>query len=440
MPQKDKERIMNRAESEVTAILPQIRTILDDIKKGGNRSVLEYMERFDKVTFTPETMRVTQKEIQEAYKKVSPDLLESLKTLYRQVQKFHDLQRPNDWFTELSPGLIAGQTIIPLETVGCYTPAGRGWFPSTVFMNACPARSAGVKKIVMCCPPEKDGSMNPGALVAMDLVGVDEIYKLAGAQAIAAMGFGTETISECDVVVGPGSAWVVGAKMILRECGKSIGVVAGPGECLVLADETANPLYVASDMIIQTEHGYDSAGVLVAPSMDFAKEVQQNVNTFVDELPDYRKDFSIVSLKKYGAIIVVDSLDEGIEFVNDYVVEHLEVCTKDPLQTMKRIKNTGAFYLGNYAPMSAGCFCSGPNHVLPTAKYGRIRGGLNTEDFFKRVTFEYPSKEGLARLEKAMTTLSDYETFYAHGNAIRRRFPELYDYDSEKKQYERKGK
>lgn len=435
---EDKTRIMRRGAGEVEAILPKVRAVLEDIKQNGNKAVLKYMQKFDKTRLTEKNMQVTRTEIGRSYKSISSDLYESLKTLGQQVQKFHDLQKPTEWFTELSPGLIAGQTFIPLENAGCYTPGGRGWFPTTVFMNACPAKSAGVSRIVLCTPPTIDGTINPGTIVAADIAGIKEIYKLAGTQAIAAMGFGTETLPECDIVVGPGSAWVVAAKMILREMGKSVGVIAGPGECLVLADETANPTFVASDMIIQTEHGTDSAGVLVTNSQKLAKEVQQLVNVYVDELPEYRKTFALTSLAKYGAIIVVDKIEQAINFINAYVVEHLEIITKDPLQTMKKIKNAGAIYLGNYSPMSAGCYCSGPNHVLPTAGFGRLRGGLSTEDFLKKVTFEYLSKEGLRNLEKAMTVVADYETFYAHGNAIRRRFPELYVYNKKESKYERK--
>lgn len=434
----DRARIMKRGAGEVEEIMPKVRAVLDDIKQNGNKAVLKYMKNFDKTTLTERSMKVTKEEIASAYKNISKDLYESLKTLGSQVQKFHDLQKPKDWFTELSPGLIAGQTVIPLESAGCYAPGGRGWFPTTVFMNACPAKSAGVPKVVTSTPPTQDGIVNPGTLVAIDIAGVKEIYKISGAQAIAAMGFGTETVPACDIVVGPGSAWVVAAKMVLREMGKSVGVIAGPGECLVLADETANPEFVAADMIIQSEHGNDSSGVLVTNSLELAKEAQQNVNKYIDELPEYRRSFSITALGKYGAIIVVDDIEQGIDFVNEYVAEHLEVVTKDPMHTMKKIKNAGAFYLGSYAPMSAGCYCSGPNHVLPTAKFGRIRGGLNTEDFLKKVSFEYPSKEGLLNLEKAMTVLADYETFYAHGNAIRRRFPDLYKYNKKEVKYERK--
>ena len=435
IPAAERKRIMKRGAGEVEAIMPQVRKVMDDVQKKGDEAILYYMKKFDGVTLTRKNLKVTKKEIEVAYKNIDEKLLNSLKILNNQVQNFHNLQKPKEWFTELSPGLIAGQMVVPLNIAGCYTPGGRGWFPSTVFMNACPAKAAGVKKIIMCTPVNKNGSINPGGLVAMDMVGVNEIYKIAGAQAIAAMGFGTESIPESDIVVGPGSAWVVAAKMVLKEMGKLIGVEAGPGECLVLADDSANPEFLASDMIIQCEHGNDSAGVLVTTSAKQAQEVQKLVHKYVDELPNFRQQFAINSLAKYGAIIVVNSIESGIDFVNEYVVEHLQISTAYPMQVMKKIKNAGAFYLGNYSPMSAGCFCSGPNHVLPTAKFGRLRGGLTTEDFLKKITFEYPSKEGLEYLEEAMTTLADYETFYAHGNAIRRRFPKKYKYNSQEKKY-----
>lgn len=421
MSEADKKRIMQRAQEEIDTIYPQVRKVIDDVRQHGDEALFKYMQEFDGVTLNATTVKVGKEEIKEAYQKIDATLLESLKTLHKQVQRFHDFQKPQEWMTELSPGLLAGQMIVPLDIVGCYSPGGRGWFPSTMFMNACPAVAAGVKRIVMCTPPSKDGKINPGALVAADLAGVQEIYKLSGAQAIAAMAYGTESVPKVLKITGPGSAWVVAAKTLVKN-DVGIGVEAGPGEGLVIADEHAYPEYVASDILIQAEHGDDSAGLCVTNSRALAEKVQQLVNIYTAELPEYRRNFVTNSLRKYGAIILVDTMDEAFDFANDYGVEHLEIQTKDPLQDMKKIKNAGGLYIGNYAPLSAGCFCSGPNHTLPTSKAGRIRGGLNTEDFLKKITFEYPTREGLEHLKDAMVSLADYEGFPAHRNAILRRF------------------
>ena len=421
MAESDRARIMQRGQEEINEIYPQVQAVLDDIKKRGDEALFEYMEKFDGVKLDASSVKVSPQEIEDAYKAIDEKLLESLKVLHGQVQRFHDLQKPQEWMTELSPGLMAGQMIVPLDIVGCYSPGGRGWFPSTMFMNACPAVAAGVERIIMCTPPSKDGTINPGALVAADLCGVKEIFKLSGAQSIAAMAYGTESVPKVLKITGPGSAWVVAAKTLVKN-DVGIGVEAGPGEGLIIADDSAYPEYVASDILIQAEHGNDSAGLCVTDSRPLAEKVQQLVNTYTAELPDYRRDFVTTSLKKYGAVVVVDTMDDAFDFANEYGVEHLEIQTRDPLQDMKKIKNAGGLYIGHYAPLSAGCFCSGPNHTLPTAKAGRIRGGLNTEDFLKKITFEYPTRDGLEHLKDAMVSLADYEGFPAHRNAILRRF------------------
>ncbi len=421
MSAADKKRILARAQEEIEQIYPQVREMIAQIRQRGDAALFAYMAQFDGVTLNAATVKVSPREIEAAYQQIEPNLLEALKVLHRQVQRFHDLQRPQEWLTELSPGLLAGQMIVPLDIVGCYSPGGRGWFPSTMFMNACPATAAGVKRIVMCTPPSQDGSINHGALVAADLAGVHEIYKLSGAQAIAALAYGTESVPQVLKITGPGSAWVVAAKTLVKN-DVGIGVEAGPGEGFIIADEFANPSFVAADILIQAEHGDDSAGVCVTNSPALAAKVQELVAVYAAELPDYRRAFVTNSLRKYGAIILTETMSQAFDFANEYGPEHLEIQTQNPLQDMKKIKNAGGLYIGQYAPLSAGCFCSGPNHTLPTAKAGRIRGGLNTEDFLKKITFEYPSQEGLGLLKDAMVALADYEGFPAHRNAILRRF------------------
>lgn len=421
MSAEDKKRILTRAQGEIEGIYPQVAAIIKTVRERGDDALIEYMRDIDGVALTVETLRVTPAEIQAAYAAITPKLLAALKTLYSQVQRFHDAQKPKEWVMEVSPGLMAGQIMIPLESAGCYIPAGRGWFPSTVFMNACPAKAAGVQRIALCIPPEKDGTINPGSLVAADIAGVTEIYKLSGAQAVAAMAYGTATIKPTQTITGPGGAWVVAAKHLVKN-DVAIGVEAGPSEGFVIADSAANAKYVATDIIIQTEHGNDSAGVCVTDSLELAQQVQAYVDQFTAELPDYRQEFVKNSMRKYGAIVVTKTMDEAFAFANDYGPEHLEIQTANPFQDMKKVQNAGGLYLGAYAPLAAGCYCSGPNHTLPTAKAGRTRGGLNTEDYLKKVTYEYPTKEGLAYLKDAMVELANYETFAAHRNSILKRF------------------
>jgi len=424
MPKDVKERIMKRAEGEIEEILPNVEEVVKNVRENGDKALFDYMKRFDKVKLTPKNILVTKDEIKEAYEKADPKLVDSLKQLVSNVKKFHDLQKPSDWMTELSPGLVAGQVVIPIKSVGCYTPGGRGWFPSTVLMTVLPAKAAGVEKVIVCSPPKEDGTINEGVLVAADLCGADAIFKLSGAQAIAAMAYGTESVPKMDKIVGPGGQWVVAAKRVVRD-DVGIDMPAGPGEGLILADERADYKFAAADVLIQAEHGNDSTGVIVTPSRKLAEKAQKEAERLFEKLPEYRQEFVRNSLAKYGAIIVTKDMDEAIDFVNEYVVEHLEVMTENPMQVMKRIRNAGAFYLGDYSPLSAGCFCSGPNHTLPTSKYGKVYGGLKTEDFLKKVSFEFPTKEGLGNLKEAMLTLADYEGFPAHGNAIRVRFDEI---------------
>ncbi|NMA51774.1 MAG: histidinol dehydrogenase, partial [Peptococcaceae bacterium] len=322
---------------------------------------------------------------------------------------------------ELSPGLVAGQVIIPLEKVGCYVPGGRGWFPSAVMMSVLPAKVAGVPRVIVCTPAAPDGSVPPGTLVACDVCGADEVYMVGGSQAIAAMTYGTESVLKVDKIVGPGSKWVLAAFKLLN--GQvEIGTHAGPGEGLIIADESADPEFAAADLCIQAEHGLDSAGVLVTHVKDLAYEVQQRIGRHIERLNDYRKNFVVESLRKYGAIIITGSLEESIAYANEYAVEHLEIMTREPILDMQKIKNAGGMYLGHYTPLSTGCFGSGPNHVLPTGRRAVVAGGLKTADFYKAVTFEYFSKEGLANLKDAMVKLAEYEGFPAHGNAILERF------------------
>lgn len=422
IPAADYARIIKRSETETETIMADVEKVIADIKAHGDSALVEYTKKFEEVTIYQDKIRVSREEIDEAYRKVDSDTIEAIKVLCGNVKRFHAAQMPNRmWSTEVSPGLVAGQVIIPLEKVGCYVPGGRGWFPSAVMMSVLPAKVAGVPNVYVCTPPAPDGAIPPGTLIACDVCGADEVFRVGGSQAVAAMAHGTQTIPKVDKIVGPGSKWVLAAfKLLYGQV--EIGTLAGPGEGIVLADETANPEFAAADICIQAEHGLDSAGVLVTHVPALAYAVQEKIGRHIERLNDYRKNFVTESLKKYGAIILTDSLAESIAFVNEYAGEHLEIMTGEPLQDMQKIKNAGGIYLGHYTPLSTGCFGSGPNHVLPTGRKATVAGGLKTADFYKAVTFEYFSRDGLANLKDAMVKLADYEGFPAHGNAILERF------------------
>ena len=422
MSKEDYERIIKRSETETDSILEDVRKIIDNVKERGDSALVEYTKKFENITIHKDKIQVTPEEVEEAYNKIDKETIDAIKFLANNVKRFHAAQMPNKtWGMEVSPGLVAGQIIIPLERVGCYVPGGRGWFPSAVMMSVLPAKVAGVPEVIVCTPSAPDGTVPAGTLVACDVCGADAIYRIGGSQAITAMTYGTQTIQKVHKITGPGSKWVLAAFKILQDQ-VEIGTLAGPGEGLIIADESANPEYAAADICIQAEHGFDSTGVLVTHVEELAYSVKDKIGRHIERLSDYRKKFVIESLKKYGAIVVTDSLEESIRFANDYAVEHLEIMTKNPMHDMQKIKNAGGIYLGHYTPLSTGCFGSGPNHVLPTGRKAIVAGGLKTADFYKTVTYEYFSQEGLEFQKDAMVKLADYEGFPAHKNAILERF------------------
>jgi histidinol dehydrogenase len=422
IPSKVREDILRRALTEVESVLDDVREIIAQVRERGDQALVEYTKRFEDIELTVDRLGVTPEEIQGAYDQLDPRVIQAIETLTGNVRRFHEAQVPQRmWSMEISPGLIGGQVFIPIERVGCYVPGGRGWFPSAVMMSVCPARAAGVERIVVCTPAAPGGKINPGTLVACDMAGAQEVYKVGGAQAIAALAHGTERIPRVYKITGPGSKWVLAAFRLLQDQ-VAIGTLAGPGEGIILADESANARYVAADLIIQAEHGEDSAGVLVTTSESLAREVRAMIQDRVEQLDAQHQHFVRESLRKYGAILIAEDMEEAIGFVNAYAGEHLEIHTRDPMHDMLKIRNAGGIYLGPYTPLSCGCFGSGPNHVLPTGRRAMVEGGLSTRHFLKAVSFESFTPEGLEGLKDAMVTLADYEGFPAHGGAILERF------------------
>ncbi len=397
-----------------------VNEILNAVRKEGDKAVFSYTEKFDKVRLTSETVRVTREEIKEAYEKVEPSLIEVMKKARENIISFHEKQRQRSWF-DAEDGKILGQKITPLNRVGVYVPGGKAVYPSSVLMNVLPAKVAGVSEIIMTTPCGVDGKGYPVTLVAADLAGVDAIYKIGGAQAVGALAYGTETIPKVDKIVGPGNIYVALAKKAVYGH-VSIDSIAGPSEILVLADETANPRFVAADLLSQAEHDELASAILVTTSQKLAEEVSAQADAFVETLS--RKEILQKSLDNYGYILVADSMDEAIDAVNEIASEHLELMTKDPFQTMTKIKNAGAIFIGEYSSEPLGDYFAGPNHVLPTNGTAKFFSPLSVDDFIKKSSVISYSKEALETIHKDIIAFAEAEGLTAHANSIKVRFEE----------------
>ena len=406
--------LIKRSQSDVNQVLKTVTDIINDVKEGKDEAVKSYTEKFDGVLV--EDLKVTEKEIEEAYKNLDKKLLDSLESAASNIEKFHTAQIPKDWMMEVRPGITAGQVIRPINSVGCYIPGGRAAYPSSILMTVIPAKIAGVKRVICCTPPNKEGKILDAILVAADLAGADEIYKVGGAQAIAAMAYGTETLKPVEKIVGPGNIFVTAAKkLVYGEV--DIEFPAGPSELLVLADESANPEYVAYDILSQAEHDPNASCFLVTPSIDLAEKADYLIYKYAEEAE--RSEIIKESLEKYGQIIVTKDLDEAIDFTNEYAPEHLIITTEDDEKTLNKINNAGSIFLGNYSPVAAGDYGSGTNHVLPTGRGARMYSGLSTEAFLKKPTVQTLSKEGLELLSKTILPIADYEGFAAHADSVK---------------------
>jgi histidinol dehydrogenase len=421
---EDLNRVLKRSELEVERVLEAVKAVLEEVKRRGDEALKEYSQRFDCVRL--ENLKVSGREFEEAEKNLGENLKKAVKHAAENIRRFHQAQiLPKSWFIEVERGVTVGQRITPLGYVGLYVPGGRGSFPSTVLMAAVPAQIAGVERVILCTPPRRNGSVDPATLYAAKIAGVEEVFKVGGAHGIAAMAFGTETIPRVDKIVGPGGVWVASAKRLIQLYGVDVEFTAGPSEIVILADESAKPEYVAADVLIEAEHGSDSAGVIVTNSLDLAEKAQTLIEDFIRKLPDEpvpRRSFAREALSKYGAIVVTNSIDEAIDFVNAYSPEHLEVMTKNPMRTLEKVRNAGSIYLGEYSPSSVGCYASGVNHIIPTGGGSRVHSPLSVTDFLKRSDITYLSREGLSALKETVLRLSAYEGFSQHGRAVELRF------------------
>ena len=397
----------------------KVNEIIEAVKEKKDQALFDYTLQFDHCTITKETIRVTSEEIEEAYTLVDPEFVEVMKKSAANIKEFHQKQLHNSWIIPKEDGTILGQKILPIEISGVYVPGGKAAYPSSVLMNVLPAKVAGVKRIIMTTPPGKDGKITPGTLVAADIAGVDEIYKAGGAQAIAAMAFGTESIPKVDKITGPGNIFVALAK---KACFGfvSIDSIAGPSEILVLADETANPRYVAADLLSQAEHDELASAILITTSQKLAEKVSEEVEAFTQTLS--REKIIRASLDNYGYIFVAQSMEDAIDAANEIASEHLEILTADPFETMTKIRNAGAIFLGEYSSEPLGDYFAGPNHILPTNGTARFFSPLNVDDFMKKTSIISYSKDALAKVHKDIELFAEREGLTAHANSIKVRF------------------
>ena len=413
------ENLLKRSPNSYGEYESAVNDILSNVKTEGDKALFQYTKDFDKADINPSNVVVTQEEIDEAYNLVDKNLLNVIRKALVNIRSFHEKQKQYSWFDSKPDGTMLGQKVTALSRVGVYVPGGKAAYPSSVLMNVIPAKVAGVEEIIMCTPPGKDGKVYPTTLVAAKEAGVDVIYKVGGAQAVGAMAYGTESIPKVDKIVGPGNIYVALAKKAVFGY-VSIDSVAGPSEIMVLADETANPRFVAADLLSQAEHDEMASAILVTTSEELAGQVSKEVDGFVAVLS--RKDIIQKSLDTYGYILVASSMEEAIDVVNEIASEHLEIVTKNPFDTMTRVKNAGAIFLGEYSSEPLGDYFAGPNHVLPTNGTAKFFSPLSVDDFIKKSSIISYSKEALDSIHNDIENFANAEHLTAHANSIHVRF------------------
>ncbi len=396
-----------------------VNEIIEKVKANGDKALFEYTAKFDKFALTADNIKVTRSEIDEAYNKLDPELIGVLKHSAENIRAFHVKQLRNSWFDAKPDGTILGMKITAIERSGVYVPGGKAAYPSSVLMNIIPAKVAGVEQIIMTTPPGADGKVNPGTLVAADIAGADVIYKVGGAQAIAAMAFGTESIPKVDKITGPGNIFVALAKKAVYGY-VSIDSIAGPSEIMVLADETANPRYVAADLLSQAEHDELASAILITTSKDLAEKVSAEIDGFVKNLE--RKEIIQKSLDNYGYILVAENMQDAIDAVNEIASEHLEILTQNPFDIMTRVKNAGAMFLGEHSSEPLGDYFAGPNHILPTNGTTKFFSPVNVDDFIKKSSIIAYSREALEKIHTEIELFAKSEGLTAHANSIHVRF------------------
>jgi len=411
--------LLKRSPNNYSQYEATVNEIIENVRINGNKALFEYTRKFDRFELTENNIKVTKEEIDHAYTMLDEKLIAVIKKSAENIRSFHAKQLRNSWFDAKEDGTILGMKITPIERAGVYVPGGKAAYPSSVLMNVIPAKVAGVKEIIMVTPPGANGQVNPGTLVAADIAGVDTIYKVGGAQAIAALAFGTDSIPKVDKITGPGNIFVALAKKAVYGY-VSIDSIAGPSEILILADETANPRYVAADLLSQAEHDELASAILITTSEELAQEVAKQVHVFTAQLS--RETIMEKSLANYGYILVAQSMKQAIDTVNEIASEHLEILTKNPFDVMTRIKNAGAIFLGEYSSEPLGDYFAGPNHILPTNGTAKFFSPVNVDDFIKKTSIISYSKEALEAVHEEIELFAQSEGLTAHANSIKVRF------------------
>lgn len=416
-----RERLLRRSEMKIDELIEYVRPIVNAVRDRGDEALVEFMARFDHVQLSPEHLRVSREEIERAHTLLDKDVYAAIEHAIHNVRTFHQHQMPHEqWFTQVAPGVMAGEKITPISSVGLYVPRGKGSFPSVLYMLATPASIAGVPRIVVCTPPGPDGQVDPASLVAADLCGVHEIYRVGGAQAIAALAYGTEHIARVHKITGPGNPYVSAAKRLLYGT-VDVGLPAGPSEAILLADASADPELVARDLLIEAEHGPDSSSLLVTDSRELALAVRELLPGKIAALPEPRRTFCQTGLESEngtGGIVLVADQQEAIAFVNEYAPEHMEVHVREPFAVLPMLHNAGEILLGAYTPTSLGNYSLGTNAILPTGGFAHTFSCTSVFDFLKRTGLAYATREGYASLSETTRRLAEFEGFPSHANAV----------------------
>ena len=413
------ENLLKRSPGQYGSYEAAVKEILEKVREEGDRALFAYTKKFDRAEITEQNVQVTEEEIREAYEAVNPDLVDVIRKSLVNIRSYHEKQKQNSWFTSSEDGTMLGQKVTPLEKVGVYVPGGKAVYPSSVLMNIVPAKVAGVDRIIMTTPPGPDGKVNPSTLVAANEAGADEIYKAGGAQAIGALAYGTQSIPKVDKIVGPGNIFVALAKKAVYGH-VSIDSIAGPSEILVLADDSANPRFVAADLLSQAEHDELASAILITTSRELAEKVSSEVDEFVKKLS--RKDIIQKSLDQFGYILLAETMDQAVEAANAIASEHMEIVTRNPFEVMMKVRNAGAIFIGEYSSEPLGDYFAGPNHVLPTNGTAKFFSPLSVDDFIKKSSIVYYSRKALKKIHKDVEQFAASEQLTAHANSIAVRF------------------
>lgn len=418
---EDKARILRRAESEISDLLPLAAEVVAQVRAQGDRAVVAYARKFDAPEFRASMLRARPADFRAARRAVSADVIAAIEAAHDNIRRFHEEQMPEPmWFTQVKPGIMAGEKTSPVTSAALYVPRGKGAFPSVMLMLATPAKVAGVPRVVVATPPTAEGKADAASLVAAEICGIDEVYVVGGMQAIAALAFGTETIPKVAKIIGPGSSYVSAAKRLLYGT-VDVGLPAGPSESIILADESADPRLCALDLLVEAEHGPESAAIFVTHDVALARSVHEVLPSYIAELPEWRRRFVENVLSNYGGVLLTESMEESIAFVNEYAPEHLEVLTREPFVTLQSLQNAGEILLGHYTPIPTANYALGLNAILPTGGFARSFSSVSVSDFLKKSGVGYLSREGYAGLQGTVARLADYEDFPAHAMAIRKR-------------------